>query len=75
MIGDAMTPQAFRDLRATLGLRQKDVAWMFSVEPRQVVRWEAGDYAIPASVSLLMLAYRDGLITPKWMVQQIGLPE
>ena len=75
MIDTATTPEAFRALRLSMDLRQKDIAWMFSVQPRQVVRWEAGDYAIPASVSLLMLAYRDGLITPKWLVQQIGLPE
>jgi len=70
-----MAPQEFRSIRVGLSLRQRDAAWMFNVLPRQVVRWEAGAYAIPAPVSMLLIAYRDGLITPRWLVEHLGPPD
>jgi DNA-binding transcriptional regulator YiaG len=70
-----MTPEEFRSIRQGLSLRQRDAAWMFNVLPRQIVRWEAGSYPIPAPVSMLLTAYRDGLISPRWLVEHLGPPQ
>jgi len=69
-----VTPAEFKSGRRTLGLRQRDIAWMFGVLPRQVIRWEAGTSTVPTSVALLLSAYREGLITPRWLVEHLGAP-
>ena len=66
--------KAFRLLIYQCELRQIDVAWLCGVNPRQVRAWATGEYPVPQYATLLLKGYRDGLLSPKWLVGQIGDP-
>ncbi|WP_210272669.1 helix-turn-helix domain-containing protein [Chthonobacter rhizosphaerae] len=66
--GDAvMTPQAFRQWRKSLGLRQKDAAERLGLKKRMIQYYESGDrdgktVEIPLSVRLACWALACGVI-------------
>lgn len=62
----------FRELMYRCELRQTDAAWLCGVNVRQVRAWMSGEYPVPQYAALLLMAYRDGLISPKWCVKAIG---
>lgn len=72
MASERESIRAFRELVYRCELRQSDVAWLCGVNVRQVRAWSTGEYPVPQYATLLLTAYRDGLVPPKWLVKVIG---
>lgn len=70
-----MTPQDLRRLQADLSLSVRSLSWLTGSTTRQVSRWRTGVSPIPQPVRLLLLAYQQGLLSPRWMVEQLGPPD
>lgn len=49
-----MTPDELRSLRAELRATQESLARILGVDRRAVIRWEAGQVAIPRTVELAL---------------------
>lgn len=64
----------FRRILLLCDLRQSDAAWMCGVHPRQVRAWVNGEYPVPQYAGLLLLAYQEGLLSPKWLASKIEVP-
>lgn len=56
-----MTPQAYKEALATLGLSQAAAARLFWVNPRTGRRWASGEQPVPRAVEIairLMIHYK-----------------
>jgi DNA-binding transcriptional regulator YdaS (Cro superfamily) len=69
-----MTPEEFRGVLLSCELRQIDAAWLCGVHPRQVRAWVNGEYPVPQYASLLLSAYAEGHLSPKWLASRIKVP-
>jgi len=69
-----MTNGEFRRVLLTCDLRQKDAAWLCGVHLRQVRAWVLGEYPVPQYAALLVSAYAQGLLSPKWLASHIEVP-
>lgn len=69
-----VSPSDFRDLLLRCELRQIDAGWLLGVHARQVRAWCRGEYPVPQYASLLLSAYDQGLISPKWLAKMIDVP-
>ncbi len=69
-----MSPSAFRDLLSRCELRQIDAGWLLGVHARQVRAWCRGEYPVPQYASLLLRAYDQGHLSPKWLAKNIDVP-
>lgn len=58
-------------LLARNNLRQQDWAWLCGVGVRQVRAWTLGQYPVPQSAALLLMAYDEGLLEPAWFARKI----
>lgn len=69
-----MTTEEYQALILRLGLRQVDIAWMMGVTGRQSQRWWCGASPIPRSVELLLIAFAEGKLKPRWFRKRIKEP-
>lgn len=69
-----MTAGEFRRLLILSDLRQKDAAWLCGVHFRQVRAWSKGEYPVPQYAALLLSAYHEGVLTPRWLASHIPTP-
>lgn len=69
-----MTGKDLITYRKQQKLRVSDIAWITGVDPRQVTRWQKGEFPIPRSVSLLLLAFAQNKINARWLVKNIPDP-
>lgn len=69
-----MTGDDLISYRKRQKLRAVDIAWMTGVDPRQVSRWQKGEYPIPRSVALLLKAFAQNKIDARWLVRSIKEP-
>lgn len=69
-----MTGDEFRAALLRCELRQIDAGWLMGVHYRQIRAWCRGEYPVPRYASLLIRAYDEGLLTPKWLTRNIEVP-
>lgn len=69
-----MTSEQFRKALLACELRQKDAAWLCGVHLRQVRAWALGEYPVPQYAALLVSAYAEGHLSPKWLASRIKVP-
>jgi len=71
-----MTRSEYIGLLDRCGLRYVDVAWMCGVNVRTTFRWsdKSEKWPVPQSVALLLQAYDEGLISPRWVVRHVETP-
>jgi DNA-binding XRE family transcriptional regulator len=63
--------EQLRGLLRRLGLRQTDLAYLVGASLRQTSAWCRGEYPVPLSVWLVLLAYADGSVSAKWLARRI----
>jgi len=68
-----MNPNELDIVTRRLGLLKSDVATIMGVTPRQVNSWSRGVNAIPRSVSIVLAALDNGLISTDWVVSFVEM--
>lgn len=66
-----MSPERMIQIMTNQSLSNQDLATISGVTYRQVMSWRSGQYPIPMTLSFLLSALDEGMITQDWLVDKL----